>query len=616
MHKFIHSSFELDLSDKEITTDEENHWFTDSFLTVQTYPVDIVITPDIDRALGMISDINSAAPITVLRGYFYMNGDEHEAQMKLDRIERSASFVFTIGLEELPNFDKKLAQLPLLKEDLVDETMAQHATDRLNLEYPDTQYNFPQLHINSLDNSSDQWQYFENRLNARDFGAFLENTFDTATNEQINRNILQPLPALFHVIKAGFEDLNYNVTGSFFDIPAFAKAYIFHFSEYYRSFNSATQELVSDRTQNDGTRYVNPNTGVTTADYNYQESSTPLEPGIYLLNGVLNSYGDQDFVLIMIGTTVVYRGFGFFGYALRTHYVDVTFEVVAGGPNVLNVFAAQANFSVDFDGTSIYDSIWLDLTIAQIARLDANGNLISTLIVPTDVDLTKCVPDITFGDLLSAIKNYIGIDVYQTGPAQFRIDVIKDIIDTLDIIDLSAYEVRYPRRENRKTDKFILKAPESIEGLYTQQSLMITTTGSQAYQGELIDKDTNEVQIDLTILEQRNIDGRRTAQQASDEKSKLNLVRYEGLQGANNYTVEFGLNLQQAYDDYLKEIYEYKINGQPLQWSFIAPEITLRDLKKRSRVFAYNKIHQVEKIQRTNLGRGMVQVRLDVVSLT
>jgi hypothetical protein len=607
MLKFIHSKFSLDLENKKVTINEENHWFKDTFLTKMSFPVQQFITREIDLAMGMISDYNSAAVKTVLQGRFYKDGREHEATMELDQLDKVASFVFKIGFEELPNFDTKLAALPLFKSDLATGvTMSQYAEGVLQANDPATPFSFPQIHINSLDTDSAQWSFFEGRLNARDASVFLINEYDAVEDEQQNRNILQPLPTLHHVIKTAFTALGHTVSGDFFDIPAFAKAYIFHFSEYYKSFNPATTEILqrlSDQADERNSIFVR-----------HSFTYPVLEPGVYVVAGVV-TFRAGSYVLELGNQDIWWGVYARTSQLAVSRYVDATFTVDATTANQL-VFRSQVTpYHEMLNGELDYDAIFVDLTVTQVAKQDTDGNLISTLIQPTKIDLTKCVPDITVRDMMTHLKNYVGLDIYQDGPKSFKIDLIKNMIAAANIIDLSDYEVKWPQRGNRKTKKFILKTPETVDDAYNQESLYVDSSGASAFTNQLIDEDTSEIQIDLTLLEIANKRGKRTAIQAGDDSNRFSLVRFEGLQNQENFCIPFDLSIIDAHDQYLGEIYRYKISGQPFQWSFIGDRIKLQALQYRSRVFVFNRIHVIEKIQRTYLLNDRVQLRLELLSV-
>ena len=613
MSKFIYSSGLIDLAGKQITENEENHWFSERFFTKFSFPVELELTDELNAALGNVRDHNAASTNTYIEGFYTRMGFEHVAVLVLERVGINCSFTIRYGFEELPNWSKKLAALPLEQVDISATNIRDHANAIIDSSYPTVNYNFPQIHINTLDIESAQWQYFESRLNARDSGVFLLNEYDAVEDEQVNRNIMQPLPHLHHVVKAGFEDLGHTVDGDFFTDSAFAKAYIFHFSEFYRSFTSDNQELIADRRDHNGTRYTNPNNNRTTTDYNFDITSQVLAPGVYLVTGTVDSFGDQDYYRFQIGNQVLDRGAGLFGFAYQQYYIDFIFRVDPGGANILHCYAAQANY-IDIGGSIDYDAIWLDVTVAQIARYDSNGDLSSTLIDATTIDLTKCVPDISFGELMTTLKQTIGLDVIPNGN-HFTLNLVKDQINSNEVIDLSEYEVRYPLRDFKEGDVYTLSFKDIDSDDYVVQRIKIDRSGVQPINESLEGNDVRSTEINLVPLPQKTISTRATATQVSDDSSTLFICDYNGLISGNNFTRDVGLNLIDLYDRYLDNIYEHLINGQTYQWTFKAPESIAKRIKTRSRIRAYNKNFIVEKNQTTDLGRRIYQVRLDLVAV-
>lgn len=624
MLKFIHSDFELNLDNEQVTILDENQWFTDDFVVKLTFPIEQELSAQLDKALGMVSDYNSVNTNLILSGSMIIEDQIHDATMELEELQETARFVFRIGFEELPNFGTKLAALPLFNQDLNTaggETIRTHAAAQLQSSQITPDYNFPQIHLTSIDTDSDQWAFFEGRLNAQAQGAFLENEYDAVEDAQQNRNIMQPLPSLHHVIKTAFTSLGFTVGGDFFEDPAFAKAYIFHSSKFYQSFQGEN-ELIE-------VRYNDPNVpspnrrmsvGFVTieADFvTYTKDSSVLNNGVYLINGVLSSYGPFEW-RILFNNTVVWRKSAdvqdLLNPFFKNHYVDVTVDVTPDTGDVITFECRTLPYSVDPLGNRDFETLIADITLSQIAKTDAEGNLISTLIDPTRIDLRQCVPDVTFRDLMTEIKKYVGIDILKTGPSEYRIDLVKNLIDNGQIIDLSEYEVKYPRRRYRVSKKHVLKTPESVEGAYLQEAIIISNSGVAAYNDEEIDEDTTEVNVNLTMLNLKN-KVVNTAIEASTDDTAINLVFFDHNNNQDAVTSQWPLSLQDSYNQNLKPIYDHMISGVPFQWTFEADRVKVQQLKTRSRVFAYNRIHVVEKIQRTYLSREKVQVRLDLLSV-
>lgn len=613
MHKFTTSSHSLDLEGKQVTTVNENRWFTDQFFARWSFNIDLAITPELESMLGNLTDHNAVTVLPEVAGYYYYLGEEHEALLIVERVTSVASVQIVYGLEELPNFSKQLPALALDKMDLVGTSIRAHAQSILNDSFPAVTHNFPQIHINSLDIGTEQWQYFVGRLNARDAGIFLINEYDAVADEQINSTIMQPLPALLHVVKAGFEDAGYTVTGSFFNDSAFAKAYIFYFSEYYRSFTGDSQTLVSNRTEHDGTIYMNPFSGLPTTSYNFRVATTPLAPGRYIVAGTITSRGFLHNYEIKVGNVRVASGFESSGLLAGSHYVDIVIDIFATGANDVVVTAAQSLYDLDFEGNRDYNAVWCDLSITQIAKYDASGNLVSTLIDANNINLSKCVPDISFGQLMTTLKTAVGLDIVPLGNRAFELNFVKDVIDRGDVIDLSSYEVRFPQRDVRSTTSYKLSFPVVDNEDFIEKPVLVDSSGVQPFTVNPASGDLTEVPVDFIPLPLKTILSRPTATQVGDDASALYICRYDGLQNGENFCITTGLSLLTLVESYTLNLYDLQIKGQRYEWSFVCEEHIVKQIKTRSRVFAYNRIFNVLKVENTDLGRGYFQVRLELI---
>ena len=147
----------------------------------------------------------------------------------------------------------------------------------INQTWPAVNFNFPQVITDKFDTDTDQWAYFEGIVNNYVSGAFLENEYDDIEDVQINRNIIQPLPYLLHILKKGFEDVGKNLVGEILDDVYFKKATIYALSEFYYKFNtdSSTHAVTTDQYD----ELVNSNQA------NYSLSIPLPSPGRYKIAG-------------------------------------------------------------------------------------------------------------------------------------------------------------------------------------------------------------------------------------------------------------------------------------------------------------------------------------------
>ena len=115
----------------------------------------------------------------------------------------------------MPNFDKKLSDLPLHNFEVLD--IYQHANEAVEKSYPAVDYNFPKLYTDEYNLDSEEWKYFDSMINNRvqEQGktekVFPRNRVENGM-DVYNKNIIHPMPYLLYVLKAGFKDAGFQLT--------------------------------------------------------------------------------------------------------------------------------------------------------------------------------------------------------------------------------------------------------------------------------------------------------------------------------------------------------------------------------------------------------------------
>lgn len=181
MHKITTSEFEIDLSGYNISVQEENSWFSDTFFTKYSYPFEIIITDIINNALGDLLSFDSKSSKRYIEcKYVFYNKIESALLIIENVVERSASVSLKYGMDEFPNFEKNLNELGLYNEDVLDIYL--HAADQVIKTYPAVNYNFPQIHTDKYDPNNVEYNGFEKKLNNMKNGIFIKNTVETVNN--------------------------------------------------------------------------------------------------------------------------------------------------------------------------------------------------------------------------------------------------------------------------------------------------------------------------------------------------------------------------------------------------------------------------------------------------
>ncbi|MDC7994483.1 hypothetical protein [Altibacter sp. HG106] len=610
--RVVHSSFEISLIDTSFTRIEENNWYKEDLLSKYTYPIVMELPDDLLVKLKHIGQRGATGYLTIFDVIFILGDREHEAVMEIKKVKgRTIDFELRYGFEEFPNFNLKLSQLPLLKEELVGESIYEHAEDRVDLTYPVVDYNFPRIFNDEINTEDEQWAFFEGSMNLYQGGSFVVNEYDLATDTQKNYNIMQPLPHLLYVLKKGFEMGGFELKGDVLEDSRFQNAFLYRFSEYYGSItDSGSQEMVVKTDE-----FIAPYDG---PFKRYQETIIIEDPGRYLVNGnlFLRALGTPfaPFAYAEIRLNGVRLWLWRSWESEKYYFVDGTFEVPVGESNMELTFnSINLNYGIQ-GGAVIEDATILDITVSQLVAFDINGDAIPRLIAPNVIDLTKCVPDVTFGDLVEFVRtlsNYRGTvdgtDVY--------LNKISDKVGQGEIFDGRFSEEEFPEITLNKGKSFELVYDNPSNEDFDYGGLLIDNTGV-ATKPYVTNRDTKQIRIPGVYLPNETRSGDRTALDIVNDKSRIQVVLYSGLIGGKNLTFEpMEYEIQKIFDDNYSTWLLFQIDANTYKWIFRSDSEQIKNLTTESNFFAYGKYHVVKKLSITKVGRFTMETEIETDSI-
>ncbi|RXG32069.1 hypothetical protein [Leeuwenhoekiella marinoflava] len=617
--RVIHPLFKLDLEDKGLTLIEENSWFNDRFFTKYTYPFDFESTDELDAALQHITKIERASTESVYDVIFLVEGKRHDAQLLIDiTIGRRLSPSISYGFEELPNWNKKLADLPL-ESFTPSPSIYDLAESYADLSWPTVNFCFPQVipPEGKYDTDTDQWAYFEGFINNRVGSAFLQNEYDTENDLQINRNVMQPMPYLLYVLQQGFADAGYELAGDILQDPELQKAFITCLSDYYTSINEDAENITKNADEYyeilevdtfDNVRRIEK------ARYANQQSIT--EPGRYVISGnvVVRTDRSQSAAYLYFNEEEIFRGVNFNrSYNEEYFSINETVEVFFGETGVIDFESYQLAHAI-LDGEKIPDALIFDLSITKITEYNEENEAQPTLLTPSEVKLNRCVPDMTFGDLFNAIRNYRNYDLRIVGDQAFVNKIEKELVSRPKV-NLKAFEVREPRIKNNGDRSYLLKFQDIDNDLFDHPPVYVDRLGSNT-EGYVKSADTTEIVIDLAPMPNNSLKGISTAQMISDDKNKLQLGLYSGLiDGKNAAENPRLLGLLNSYDKYYKNWLDFRFKTRTVEWTFkCTPEVS-RQVTAYSEIQAYNSRFIPERVSKKILSKEEVEITLEVDKL-
>lgn len=624
MRKIIHSNFELDLSNKKITDISENPIFSDKFSTKYSYPIEIDLEDDLDIAFGFISFYNSSNPLTYIDVTYVHNDILSPAVLEVEEIQgKKMQITISWGFEEFPSWNNKLSELSLDKFEVAN--IYSHAAGIISQTYPAVNYNFPQIHTDKIDTEDDIWFAFEKILNNFKEGAFLENYVDLGEDITYNKNIMQPLPYLVHVLKKGFEDGGYVLDGSFVNHPLIKKICLYSDATYFTTFEQESytvmqmsEDAVASLEQIEGTftqeatfQWQQPTTVVNPFQRvaKYLSETTIVAPGKYRIIGKIYVYSmkfKRANIVIKYRDSVIYTfnlGTGFFPNGIKIERnIDVVFETLSDLlPNEITIESEQYPTS---------DKVIFDININPIRLHDTAGDAIPTVLNPNQIDLTRAVPDITFGDLITALKNWFNLNLDYDNSTAY-LNFVQEDIDLARLKEFNLFEVMEPLRKLQKGNSYVLKFQDvnSKEYSFVPVYHSFDTISNSSF---VKNEKTTEIQINGYPLPLAFRNGVQTAHAFEESNDKVQLVIYDGLTSGLNLSKDPNdLLLPSVHENFWRKFIERRINAQNFQWSFLADSFEILGLNVKDKLSCYSNIHLIKSISKTEIEPEIFEVEIE-----
>lgn len=625
MNKLIASNFEIDLSNYEITTTEQNPWFVDTFNSKITYPFEIPLSDELDIQLGFVSRNTDFKTFYEVK--YFEDDNIHDATFEIIEEQDSRLQVsYEYGLEQFPLWDKKLSELNLENFELGNQTMYAHAVANVNKVWPEKNYSFPAIHTPLYTDSDEIWAYFEGLINNYKFGEFLQNTFDPVEYVSYNTNIIQPIPALMHIFQTIANDAGYLLDGDILTDTELHDAFVYSSKEYFNervpvefylgraaSSPSTSQDIQSTLT---GYQVSTYELNITLPKKGRYAIAGTFRHTKYNIGGVLgNNSGKHSKVLL--GGTILYENLNESNHLTVDFFskreIDFEFDVTNQTSNVLTVYG-EANFYLN-PGENYNDYNTLDFNVNLVAEFDEiTGLFVPSISFKNKIDLRMCVPDISVGDFITIFKNWFNYD-YDIVGGQMIFNKIQDNMDFNQLISLEQFEVKSKSRKFQQGMSFLLKFTEREDSKYVYEDVFQDLNGI-SFQNFITNKKTNTIEINGLPLPNDIIRNFETANAFENSESKLYLVKYQGLINGQNKTVspEPFMLPQIHATNYFKWL-NFRINSVAFKITFKAFKNQVQGLNAKTKIFMYNKLHYIKTIMKTQTTPDIIEVEIESESL-
>ncbi len=612
---FIHDNFKLDLTYLNVTFTEENPWMKDDFSTEFSIPFDIYLDSELSKKSGFEAHFNANQNKTIFDGWLDKDGELSKAILKFISIKgKKITAVINAGIDNFPSFEKKLSELPLEIKPVDDIII--DAEGVISKIYPDTNYNFQMVHTDKYDPTSNEWNGFGNIINNYAEGAFLTNALGEDDIDLI-RNIMQPMPYLMHVLKQGISDSGKTLAGDILNDYELNQALVFRDGQYFSKTNKDEIPAVYKNNEwtilsfeNNGYQYVN-----------FTKEITITKKGDYIVFGDIQSLiytffpfdSRRSSLFISIqkihlgvatdlwGLNLGRQGSGTSNLSktIRTDSLDVPVSFEVG--DILRIIKIEPRRDQTTSETPDNPEA-ISLKLIPSRYRNSDGSPVVNTLNLNEIDLTKVVPDMTFGELIKVIKNLKNYDFIPNGDLVYMNKIQKKLDRSL-AKNLSDFEIDEPEWEFHDDREFELAFTDGkTNETYKFDSILISATDTTV--NNYTAKSTvNSIKIDALPLPMLTRNGVTTSYNFEDKPDKLRLLFMKAYQ-EDGKPVGFWnekFTIPQLYENDYKDWIDFRIRSMAGTWDFVVSVEKFREITIQTLIYAYQNYHVFSEIEKERL---------------
>ncbi|MEE3725686.1 hypothetical protein V2H21_09975 [Riemerella anatipestifer] len=605
--KFVtNTGVEIPLDSTNFTYVEENPRFKDTFWTNYTLPIDISYSRDFLSSFGQYSSLNNIGLKRYHEGIHQFEGRLRKGKLEVLEFKKEMLKIqIDSGFETLPNFEKPLSELPLLN--IAVDDIYNHANDIVTKKYPETVYNFPKLYTDEYNLQDEAYKYFDSFINNRNnqegrtTKGFSRNRLENEV-DVYNKNIIHPLPYLLYVLMVGFSDAGFRLEGEILEDEYLKYRLIWSGKPYHTSGDQKEHKLNVYSEE-----YLNQNVNGNLYFGEWQKEILIDAPGKYNIKGHfqtqigLNDGGGR--VELNIPTLNFSQSFSVNQSSDIQQSIDISEEQAKEGVKVIFKFKGAMGYSkVADDG--------VNLGLAQLQILPKRMHTKEGVPIPyiyndNRVNLSKSVPEMNFGELVTAIKNLRNYDLEFEGNRaimnKIKIDKYKEPED------FRMFEVENPTRFFNDKVSFNITFPDE-ESVVTKNIYFDETGYRLNYRS--VPETATEININVISLPFTMFRSVFTAKAINS--NALMLVYYDGLDnnGNNHAQNKKGL-MDEELAKYLEPWFMNRLTNFRYKWTFICEKNKIRNFNIRSAIFAYNRKHWIKSWTKKSLTNNLYSIEIE-----
>ena len=586
--KFYTGEKILNLSGQKITVQDSNSRMSDKMFSKYFFPFEIYMNEEFINNFGDFESYDSLDLENTFEGTLLFENKIHEAKLVLSSVEgKLLTGQIDFGFEDLPNFSKKLSELPLEKFKVSDIHI--FAKDICAKKYPETNFNFPRMYTSKYSPDNSVWDAFDgyyNDLNTD--GTEMRRNYIDGDSNIYNINIIHPCPHFLYVLKTGFSDAKLTLAGDILTDPIFAQRWIFSGTEYFTSKQQRRYDFKFSSAHYDELFLENgPD------DYCLYEKHVSIEkPGRYKISGDVFFFRASKMIasyVLKLNGNIMWSKIEPRMNSTAAYNVPINFEfdVIAENSEVELIIFTQ--YHEDSWTASPLSNLRITSDVLEDLENTSLGEDTGVVTNLNEVDLTRAVPNMTFGDFINAIRNRFNYDV----TIEDNVAVMNRIGDKepTDIKDFTQFEIQNPKRELLQKKSFLLRSPELDNA--PQNSMYYDKDG--AFLNKAPKEDTVIIESNVIIL-QTGVPkplGYDTAIIKKDTSDSIQLVWYDGLSGVqNNAKNPLGAEFPELFYSHWEKWLRQRVRGTKFQWKFYC-DAEQFDYLINNHIYAYKNIHNI-----------------------
>lgn len=598
--KIVTEFGEINLSNINISIQENNSKTSDQQFSKIMLPFEFYATPDFIEKFGDYVSYEASNLKNEIACYLLIENKVHDAKLYIQSIEGyKITAQVDYGFEELPNFDKKLSELPLEKFNVPD--IHTYAKDICSKKWPVTNFNFPRIYTDKYSPDSEPWTTFDGYYNdLKPDGSEMRRNYIDDDGNIFNVNVIHPCPHPIYLLKTGFADAGHDLQGDILNDSNLMEKWVFSGTEYFSRLTQrrlGTIITVMDYIERKKLPWFDYPFGIY-----YREIEIP-KPGKYQIIAAIrletyrSGLGKSWIEIYLNGSLILRReSKSEFNFTFDSE-INTTSEnakILIKGVRSFGDGDTEEFVHMDLFSKDLYDN--------EEPEGEDNG-VITNL---NKIDLTRAVPEITFGDFVNVIKNWFNYDIEIRNKTVFM-NLIGDE-EITDVKDYRAMEIPIPKRNLLNKKSFLLKFSELDEG-YKKDSMFYDSSGPVLNGSE--QKETTIIEINgyLMPLKLPKPGGYNTAVVAKDSADCVALVEYTGLHGMqNNATYSPGCDFPELFGNNWLKWLRQRINGQEYVWSTYCSIEWFSNFSIKNYIFCYNNIHLIKSLNKEKIAENIYRV--------